>query len=199
MERRKFLRGIAAVLGMVAILPALLKGQEKMVKKKELRNLIQEYPVTYEEAFKPQKEWKLIFDGKGELPDIISIELQHRKGGNGWTVHDTRQPGRDVLSNHRTVSRTFLECPCEIKMYPGKSPGEIHTVVLSYKYKDDSMRRYVYISAKNFHEKNNYTFKISLLEKGSKFDRTYIGHDPVSGSYSITICKIPDVDSMIRT
>ncbi len=192
MERRKFIKGIAAVLGVIAIFPSLLKGQEKMVKKQ--RNLLSRrehgmYPLTYEEAFKP-RTWKLIFDVKGEFPERIEIELQYPKGGNGWKVHDSRQ---------FRIAKDIPKKPYTIDIDTTLAKGEIHTVVLSYKYKDDAKWKYIYISGKNFNKENDYIFKIELLEKGSKFDQTYIGHDPVSGSYSITICKIPGVDSMIRT
>ncbi len=199
MERRKFIKGIAAILGMIAVPVSLLNGQE-MVKKQ--RNLLSRrersmYPLTAEEAFRPQ-QWKLIFDG--ELPITIDIELQHSKGGSGWTIHDTRQPGMCAPATGGAISMALpFNRPYKIIINPSIVKEEIHTIVLSYKYKGEEKWRYVYISAKNFHEKNDYTFEIELLEKGNKFDQTYIGHDPVSGSYSITIIRMPGIDSMIKT
>ena len=178
MERRKFLKGIAAILGMIAVPVSLLNGQE-MKKEEKLRDLIHQYPMTYKEAFKSQL-WKLIFDTEGEFPERINIELQYPKGGNGWKIHDSRQ---------FRIAENIPNSPHEVEINTTIVKGEIHTVVLSYKYKDEAKWRYIYISAKNFHEKNDYTFKVELLEKSSKFDQTYIGCDPVSGSYSITMIK----------
>jgi len=119
-----------------------------------------------------KKMWTLKLKNPVPRPDVVSIEIQSHKSGYGQTIHIKGvKDRREVIKNnnpgdlnvHGNLALAFFTCPGEIKIDPNFTKNEIHTVVLSYRYKDKEWI-YIYISAKNFCKENNYTFELKIKD-----------------------------------
>jgi len=152
------MKGLAAVLGMVAI------------------------PVTAFSYYIGQT-WTIIIRDVDELPKTLLVNVGGKKYGKGWTVDLGK--GKAWIPNAETG---FKGTDIRIEIEPGRERDDATSVVIEYKYKGMKCWKKIFIAVENFYEKNNYTFGVRLLDKNSPCDTVYWMHwmpDGTSWGYKL--------------